>query len=111
MNKNNDEISSNHENNEETNDTVISDNETVVTKNTVSSYEIVEEYNIPDFEMEEYKKWRIGEYERVHTYNYKHELKEVLPMKILISRKLSETEEEDSTIDKIIKVVATLINK
>ena len=35
MNKNNIEMSSNYENNKDTNDTVISDNETVVTKNTV----------------------------------------------------------------------------
>ena len=100
MNENDNKMSLNHENNKETNDTVTSNDETVAAKNTALLYEIMEKYNILDFEKDEDKKRRIGEYDRVYVYDYKYELKEVLPIKILISRKLSETEEEDSTIEK-----------
>jgi len=91
--KNDNKMSLNYKNNEETNDIVTSDDKTIVTKHTASSYEIMEEYNILDFKIDEYKKQRIGGYDRVYAYNHKYELKEVLPMKILISRKLLETEE------------------
>ena len=56
MNKNDIEMSSNYKNNKETNNAVTSDDKTVAIKNTASLYKTMEEYNIPDFKIDGYKK-------------------------------------------------------
>ena len=61
--------------------------------------------------MNEHKKRRLGIYEHVYTYDHKHVLKEVLSMKVLISRKVSDQEEDKQAIEKTMKVIMILVNK